>query len=74
MAPPAKRVDGHLCARCRKEFKPGDRVVTVMIVEKTGRNPSPGSPPWEKGAFIHPEFEMAHLVCADPGLDGLLLQ
>lgn len=65
-----QRVSTAECARCRKTFKPGDRVVQVLIVEKVGRNPKAA---WERGAFLCPDFELAHVSCVDTGLDGRII-
>lgn len=63
-----QRVSTAECAKCRKAFKPGDRVMQVLIVEKVGKNPMAA---WEKGAFLCSDFELAHVICPDPGLEGL---
>lgn len=70
MAATEQHVGTDKCARCRKEFKPGDRAVQVLIIVKTMRNPKVA---WEKGAMLSPDFELAHLSCADPGLDGSII-
>lgn len=53
------------CAVCDKPFAPGDRVITVFIVQKVGHNAETR----DLGAWLAEEFELAHAVCADPGLD-----
>jgi len=63
-----QRVPVTTCARCRKQFVPGDRVVTAMIVQKVGRNP--GSK--ELGAMIGEDFELVHADCRDRSLAGNL--
>lgn len=69
-APTTQRVSTAQCARCRKDFGPGDRVVQVLIIEKTARNPKAA---WERGSMLSPEFELAHVACADPSLDGKII-
>lgn len=69
MAPIAQRVATSLCARCRKPFFPGDRVQVCYIVEKVGRNMETK----DVGAWLHESFELAHIDCADPGLDGKII-
>jgi len=54
------------CAVCHKFFNPGDRVITVYIVQKTGRNMETR----DMGAWLGEDFELAHAACADPGLEG----
>ncbi len=61
------RFDSDTCGRCKQKFKPGDRVITVFIVQKIGRNPA-AKTPWDQGAFLGEEFELAHASCADPAL------
>jgi hypothetical protein len=63
------RCDSQQCVRCRKRLSPGDRVQLVMIVEKLGRNPATK----ELGAFLSPEFEMAHIDCNDTSLNGRVI-
>lgn len=58
------------CAKCHKPLKAGDRIIQVLIVEKVGKNPRAD---WETGAFLSPDFELAHVVCPDPGLIGKIL-
>lgn len=70
MASTEQRIGTDKCARCRKEFQPGDRVVQVLIVVKTMRNPKVA---WERGAMLSPDFELAHVACADPGLEGKII-
>jgi hypothetical protein len=65
-----QRVPTTTCATCRKQFKPGDRVVTVFIVQNLGRNPAARA---ELGAFLGEDFELAHQDCRNPGLDGRLI-
>lgn len=64
-----QRVPLTTCARCRKMFMPGDRVVTAFIVQKIGRNPS-GK---DMGAFLGDDFELVHGECGDPSLSGKLI-
>lgn len=57
------------CAVCHKPFMPGDRVVSIFIVQKVGRNMETK----DVGAWLGEEFELAHAVCADPGLEGRII-
>lgn len=64
-----QRVALTTCARCRRQFAPGDRVVTAFIVQKIGRNPD-GK---DLGAFLGEEFELAHADCTDATLNGRMI-
>jgi hypothetical protein len=66
------RFDSDTCAKCKKKFKPGDRVTTVFIVQKVGPNPN-AQTPWDKGAFLGDEFELGHCSCPDPALESRLI-
>ena len=61
-----QKVPTTLCAVCRKFFNPGDRVITVFIVQKTGHNMETK----DMGAWIGADFELMHASCADPSLEG----
>ena len=63
------RCNADTCIKCRRKFQRGDRVQVVHIVEKLGVNPGNVREP---GAWLSPEFELAHAVCEDPGLDGTI--
>ncbi len=67
-----QRVSTDTCAKCRKKFKPSDRVQQVLIVERAGHiNPKN---PFEGGSMLCAEFELAHISCIDTCLDkGLSL-
>lgn len=66
-----QRVPATHCAKCRKPLKAGDRVSMVFIVQKTGANPRD---PREMGATVGDEFELAHHMCENPGLNpGLVI-
>jgi hypothetical protein len=69
MAPLRPRVASNVCVRCRKNFMPGDRVIYVMIVEKSGYNAETR----DLGTWMLGEYEVAHVVCVDPGLEGKLI-
>lgn len=71
MAPLRQRVGTDKCAACRRQFMPGDRVCMVNIVMKVAKNPAAGS--FDIGAFLAEDFELAHLRCADPGLDATII-
>lgn len=66
-----QRVSTHLCARCRKVLNPGDRIVTLYIVDKIGKGNV--SNPLELGAFLSSDFELAHYDCRDPSLTRALI-
>jgi hypothetical protein len=57
------------CAVCHKFFNAGDRVITVFIVQKVGRNMETQ----DMGAWLGEDFELVHAACADPALDGNVL-
>jgi len=57
------------CTVCHKLFMPGDRVISVFIVQKVGRNMET----MDVGAWLGESFELAHVVCADPGLEGRVI-
>lgn len=61
-----QRVALTMCARCRKDIKPGDRVIPAYIVQKTGRNPQTK----DIGAWIGDDFEFVHASCTDTALNG----
>lgn len=64
-----QRVPATKCARCRKDFSPGDRIVTVCIVVGKGRNPSTKN----VETMLSEEFELAHADCVDTTLSGTLI-
>lgn len=65
-----QRVDHTTCARCRKRFKAGDRVLTAMII----KNPDARDPATKmRAAEMSGEFELVHASCADTALDGKLI-
>lgn len=64
-----QRVPATTCARCRKDFMPGDRVVTAFIIVGKGRNPSTKN----IEAMLGEEFELAHVDCRDASLSGRLI-
>lgn len=66
-APLHPRCESDTCIRCRKKFKSGDRVHVVNIIEKLGANPNNLR---ERGAWFSGEFEVAHVSCGDPELNG----
>jgi hypothetical protein len=67
------RVDSDTCNRCRKKFRPGDRVVTIFIVQRIGHNPQGAASAFDHGAWLSNEFELAHERCEDPGMEGRLI-
>ena len=69
MAPPAKRCENTICARCHKPFKMGERVTPIYIVSKVGYNMATK----DAGAWLLEEFELGHISCADPGLDSAII-
>lgn len=64
-----QRVPATMCARCRKDFSPGDRIITVCIVVGKGRNPSTKN----IETMLGDEFELAHVDCRDTALSGKLI-
>jgi hypothetical protein len=59
-------VDSYICAKCRRQFQKGQRVVPVHIVAEAGAiNPANLK---EKGVELFAEFEFAHFDCRDPFL------
>lgn len=65
-APLHPRCGSDTCVKCRKKFKPGDRVFIANIVEKIGANPSNIK---EHGSWFSGEFEVVHVVCDDPQIN-----
>lgn len=65
-----QRCDSDTCIRCRRKFSRGDRVQVVNIVEKLGANPNNIR---ENGAWFSGEFEVAHVSCSDPALNGSVI-
>jgi hypothetical protein len=64
------RVSHTVCARCRKQFKAGDRAMPAYII----RNPNTRDPQTQELAIeMTGEFEFVHSSCVDPSLDGRLL-
>lgn len=62
-----QRVDLDTCVKCRKKFKPGDRIVQVYIIDKIGKDPRP---PHGPGAFLNDSFEFGHYDCNDVGMNN----
>ena len=50
------------CTLCHKRFQPGDRVLTVNVIDKLGVNPNNMR---EEGAWFVGDFELTHLDCAN---------
>jgi hypothetical protein len=69
-APIFPRCPGDTCVVCRRQFKRGDRVEIVNIVERVGVNPSNNR---EVGSWLSPEFEIRHANCADTSLEGTVI-
>lgn len=67
--PLAPRHDTTTCGKCRKKFKPGDRVLVAHIVIKSGFNPANR----ETGAWLSEEFELVHVMCENTALDGQII-
>lgn len=56
-----------MCARCRKQFKAGDRAFPAYII----KNPNTRDPHTQELAIeMTGEFEFVHASCMDPALDG----
>jgi len=65
-----QRVPHTTCARCRKLFKAGDRVMPAHIIyDPNARDPQTQ----EMGIHMSGEFEFVHASCVDPGLDGRIV-
>jgi hypothetical protein len=61
------RVSHTTCARCRKLFKAGDRVMPAhIILSPNARDPQTQ----ELGIHMSGEFEFVHASCLDTSLDG----
>lgn len=71
MATLGQKVGTDRCAKCRRQFMPGDRVCMVNIVQKVGKNPD--SKRFDIGAYLSEDFELAHITCADPGLEAKII-
>ena len=54
------------CVQCKKEFQREDRVTTVFIIAGVGWDSETNKKLPAAGA----EYEMAHLNCADPKMNG----
>lgn len=66
------RTPSYICNQCRKEIRPGDRVIQVLISAGTCKDPESQHP----NMVASPNFESAHESCADPQLNmtgGLIL-
>lgn len=65
-----QRVSHTACARCRKPFTAGDRIMPAYIVE----NPNSRDPVTrELAAKMSGEFEFVHASCVDPALEGRIV-
>lgn len=64
-----QRVPTTTCAKCRKLFAPGDRVLTVYIVQRVGRNMETK----DMGAWLGEDFELVHASCVDPQLTAQII-
>jgi len=60
------RVPDHTCALCKKQFRREDRIVMAVIVEGIVRDPDTKN----KAVQCSGEYEMAHVDCHDPTLQG----
>lgn len=69
MASLTQKTSTAVCAKCRKQFNPGDRVITAFIVQKVGRNMETK----DVGAWLGEDFELIHASCPDPALEGSIL-
>jgi hypothetical protein len=58
------------CVKCKHKFKAGDRVQMIYIVQGIGHAPHNQR---ELGAMLGEDFEMGHLECADPTLNGTVI-
>lgn len=64
-----QRVAITMCAKCRKNFEPAERVIMVAIVQKTGRNPETK----EMGTMLGSDFELVHASCVDTKLEAKII-
>lgn len=64
-----QRVPLNTCAKCRKAFAAGDRVIPTYIVQKVANNPMAG----QMGAWIGDDFEFVHASCPDPQLEARIV-
>jgi len=71
MARVGQNVGTDKCAKCRRAFMPGDRVSVIYIVQTVGKNPE--AKRMDFGAFLCEDFELGHITCADPGLEGKII-
>jgi hypothetical protein len=63
-----KRCPDTVCAKCRKPFQLGDRIIHAFILVSTdARNPQRVT---EKGLELGTDCEFVHIECTDPQLDG----
>ena len=63
-----KKVADNVCAKCRREFKIGERVQTAYIVyDPNAYNPEKVT---EKGMDLGVDHEFIHACCEDPFLEG----
>lgn len=58
-----------MCAKCRKNLEPADRVTPAYIVQKIGRNPENK----ELGAMLGGDFELVHISCVDTKLEAKVI-
>ena len=64
------RVSHTTCARCRKQFKAGDRAMPAHII----KNPNTRDPQTQELAIeMTGEFEFVHASSLDPSLDGKVI-
>ena len=56
-------VDSGICAKCRKPFEKGARVIMLRIAIRRGANPTNLA---EVGLHLFEEYEFMHADCRDP--------
>lgn len=64
------RTNTGTCAKCKRRFNSADRVTPVYIVQEVGPDPKD---PRQMGAWLGDEFEVAHINCEDPQLNGSII-
>lgn len=63
-----KRVPDDTCARCRRKFRIGDRLMgAYILIDPHAHNPTRIT---ERGIMLGTDLEFAHVDCEDPQLSG----
>lgn len=65
-----QRVPHTTCARCRRLFQAGDRIIPTYII----KNPNTRNPETQElSAELAGDFEFVHAACNDTALSGRLV-